>query len=137
VIADCYNANPDSLAAALDTLVHMPRGGGRVAVVGSMLELGASAALHRESARDVSPPPSWTWWWARACSSTPWSPFVGELGDRLVLADDAEAAFGPLAERLGGDEVVLLKGSRGVALEQLLPLLEERFGGGAGPGKGG
>jgi UDP-N-acetylmuramyl pentapeptide synthase len=44
------------------------------------------------------------------------------------VADDAESAFEPLAERLTGDEVVLLKGSRGVALEQLIPRLEERFG---------
>jgi hypothetical protein len=34
----------------------------------------------------------------------------------------------PLAERLKGDEVVLLKGSRGVALERLLPRFEEQWG---------
>jgi UDP-N-acetylmuramoyl-tripeptide--D-alanyl-D-alanine ligase len=137
VIADCYNANPDSLAAALDTLVHMPRGGGRVAVVGSMLELGAgSDELHRESARRLASADLdlvvGTGLFVEALA-----PFAGELGDRLVLADDAESAFGPMAERMTGTEVVLLKGSRGVALERLLPLLEERFGADAGSGEGG
>ncbi|MEJ2677990.1 MAG: cyanophycin synthetase, partial [Gemmatimonadota bacterium] len=55
LLADCYNANPASMAAALDTLLAMPRGGGRVAVVGSMLELGhESARLHREVARGLA-----------------------------------------------------------------------------------
>jgi UDP-N-acetylmuramoyl-tripeptide--D-alanyl-D-alanine ligase len=137
VIADCYNANPDSLAAALDTLVHMPRGGGRVAVVGSMLELGSgSEELHRESARRLAAADLdlvvGTGLFVHALA-----PFAGELGDRLVLADDAESAFGPMAERMTGTEVVLLKGSRGVALERLLPLLEGRFGVDAGSGEGG
>ena len=128
VIADCYNANPASLGAAVDTLVAMPRRGGRVAVVGSMLELGPqSRALHEESARRL------------AASDVDlivgtglfrdaFGPLEGELGDRLLVAEDAEGAWAALAERLRGDEVVLLKGSRGVALEQLLPRMAERFG---------
>jgi len=50
------------------------------------------------------------------------------LGDRLIRVEDPLAAFEPLARRLTGTEVVLLKGSRGVALERLLPRFEERFG---------
>jgi UDP-N-acetylmuramoyl-tripeptide--D-alanyl-D-alanine ligase len=136
VIADCYNSNPASLAAALDTLVSMPRGGGRVVVAGSMLELGPqSAALHRESARAL----------ARADVDLvvgiglfvpALEPLAAELGDRLVLADDADTAFAPMAERMTGDEVVLLKGSRGVALERLIPRLGDRFGGGQQSEKG-
>jgi UDP-N-acetylmuramoyl-tripeptide--D-alanyl-D-alanine ligase len=129
VIADCYNANPASLAAALDTLVSMPRAGGRVVVVGSMLELGPNSdALHRESARSIAEADVdlivGTGLFVPA-----FEPLARELGDRLVLAEDADDAFEPMAARMEGGEVVLLKGSRGVALERLIPRLEERYGG--------
>lgn len=139
VIADCYNANPGSLSAALDTLVHMPRGGGRVAVVGSMLELGPdSDALHRASAREIAAADV-DLVVATGMFVPAFEPLRGELGERLVLAEDAEAAFAPMAERMSGDEVVLLKGSRGVALERLIPMLDGRFGdaGGADAAAGG
>jgi UDP-N-acetylmuramoyl-tripeptide--D-alanyl-D-alanine ligase len=132
VIADCYNANPSSMAPALDTLVRMPRGGGRVAVVGSMLELGArSETLHRETAERI------------AAADVDLIVAVGlfvpafdalraegrfDLEERLIAAPDADSVVQPLIGRLSGDEVVLLKGSRGVALEALLPPLRGRFG---------
>ncbi len=134
IIADCYNSNPASLGAAVDTLVHMPRRGGRVAVVGSMLELGTrSEALHRSSAEAI----------ARAdvdliVATGLFVPaFEGlrdELGDRLISAPEPAEVLDPLLSRLEGREVVLLKGSRGVALEQLIPPLRERFGDGSTEG---
>jgi UDP-N-acetylmuramoyl-tripeptide--D-alanyl-D-alanine ligase len=128
VLADCYNSNPASLAAALETLTRMPRRGGRVVVVGSMLELGArSDALHRESARTLADADIDVIV-ATGLFVPAFEPLRERLGDRLVQADDAEAAFGPLVGRLDGRETVLLKGSRGVALERLLPRLESRFG---------
>src|SRR5690606_35250060 len=55
VIADCYNANPASTTAAIDLLASMPRRAGRVAVLGSMLELGPrSGEIHRELADDIA-----------------------------------------------------------------------------------
>jgi UDP-N-acetylmuramoyl-tripeptide--D-alanyl-D-alanine ligase len=130
VIADCYNSNPASLAAAIETLVHMPPGGGRVVVVGSMLELGPqSAELHREAARNIADADV-----EIIAASGLFVPAFGELseelGDRLILAEDAADLTDSLLERLDGDEVVLLKGSRGAALERLMPRLEGRFGDG-------
>lgn len=137
IVADCYNANPGSLAAAVDTLVHMPRGGGRVAVVGSMLELGPqSAELHRDSARLIAEADVdlvvGTGLFVDA-----FAPFAEAMGLRLLLAEEPEEALEPMTERMRGDEVVLLKGSRGVALERLIPGLRERFGGGASTADGG
>ena len=49
VIADCYNAAPESMRAAIDVLCECtPKGGRRVAILGDMLELGKhSIAIHR------------------------------------------------------------------------------------------
>ena len=46
----------------------------------------------------------------------------------VTSADDWQSAYPALRERLEGDEVVLLKASRGVALEGILPALEQDFG---------
>ena len=47
-IDDTYNANPDSMIAALDAFAATPCDGRRIAVLGDMFELGADAlALHR------------------------------------------------------------------------------------------
>jgi UDP-N-acetylmuramoyl-tripeptide--D-alanyl-D-alanine ligase len=46
---------------------------------------------------------------------------------RLITAPDWKTAYPLLRERLAGDEVVLLKASRGVALEGILPLIERDF----------
>jgi UDP-N-acetylmuramyl pentapeptide synthase len=50
-------------------------------------------------------------------------PHRAALGDRLVTAPDAEALGPKLRAALSGSEVVLLKASRGVALERVLPHL--------------
>jgi UDP-N-acetylmuramoyl-tripeptide--D-alanyl-D-alanine ligase len=42
----------------------------------------------------------------------------------VVVADDAEALWPALAPRLAANAVILLKGSRGVRLERLVPFLE-------------
>lgn len=105
VIVDCYNSNPASLSAAIDLLASMPHHGARVAIVGSMLELGTgSAELHRRAAEEIA----------------------SKDFDIVVATGDFVPAFASIAPRLQGNELVLLKGSRGVALERLLPQLENK-----------
>lgn len=124
VIADCYNANPSSTEAALDLLVSMPRRGGRVVVVGTMKELGGrSRELHERvaeslAAADVDRIV------ATGEFAPAFEPFADRLGERLIAVEDPIRAYERLRPRLRGDEVVLLKGSRGVELERLLPRLE-------------
>ena len=83
-----------------------------VFIAGTMRELGEdSPALHAEIA-------------AALVALDP--ELLAGLGDRLVTAPDP-IALGPLvAARLHGGEVVVLKASRGVALERILPALTTR-----------
>ena len=53
-------------------------------------------------------------------------PYRARLGPRLLTAPDAESMGPLLAERLHGNELVVLKGSRGVALERILPAIFDR-----------
>ena len=49
-------------------------------------------------------------------------------GPRVVLADDPVEAWDSLRQSLSGDEVVLVKGSRGVRLERIVDKLAGHFG---------
>jgi UDP-N-acetylmuramoyl-tripeptide--D-alanyl-D-alanine ligase len=137
LLLDCYNANPQSTRAALDLLELQRGAGGRVAVLGSMLELGArSDALHQDVlayalARDLDLVIA-TGKFAAAARAVG----AGTGHPALVVAEDPAAAYPRLKEMLAGDEVVLLKASRGVALEALLPRLRADFGGDAGGPRG-
>ena len=127
VIVDCYNANPQSVIAALDILEGQTAAARRVAVLGTMRELGTeSERLHREAlegalARDIDLVVA-TGGFERAASE------LGVAGrERVITAPDWREAYPLLRARLEGDEVVLLKASRGIALEGILPMLEADF----------
>ena len=124
VLDETYNASPEAVLAALDLLARQGSGR-RYAVLGTMLELGErSVALHRQVAEravalgldglvlvvDGAEGEAMT----AAAASLP----------RLARVSDPEQAVEPLGAWLAPGDVVLLKASRGVALERLLPLLE-------------
>lgn len=124
VIDDSYNSNPDALEKALAGAAQLPAAR-RLAVLGDMLELGPEAArYHREG--------------GRTAARLGFSPIagVGELARELVAgaleggaeADwcgGAAAAAGWAAARLRSDDVVLVKGSRGVGLDAVVRRLLE------------
>jgi UDP-N-acetylmuramoyl-tripeptide--D-alanyl-D-alanine ligase len=124
LINDAYNANPASARAALDLLAAVGGGRQRVAVLGTMRELGAGAdALHAEIA-------------VRALQSG--ADIVAGIGafapaleaaaagdPRVVTAGDVDDLWPRLAPRLAPDAVILLKASRGVRLERLVPHLTD------------
>lgn len=131
VLVDCYNSNPQSLRAALDLLTNLPAPDARVAVLGSMLELGEdSPHLHRQSLKQALAVPLdrvvATGLFAEAAQTI--DPPIP--GPELVVAPELSDAQEILLDTLRGTEVVLLKASRGVAMEVLIPSLEHRFGSG-------
>lgn len=123
LINDAYNSNPGSARAAIELLGHA--GGGpdgarqRVAVLGTMLELGPTAPrLHDEIARAALAAPidliAGVGEFAAALER------VGAPAARIVTAMDADDLWPALAPRLRPGAVILLKGSRGVRLERLV-----------------
>ena len=122
VIDDTYNANPASLRRAVQTADWLARRQRRplVVVVGTMLELGPeSARLHAEAAREIAQrKPALVA--AVGSFVRAFEPLREALGGRLITAADA-ASLGPkLKSVLRGNELVLLKASRGIALERVL-----------------
>jgi UDP-N-acetylmuramoyl-tripeptide--D-alanyl-D-alanine ligase len=125
VLDETYNASPEAVLASLDLLGRQP--GRRIAVLGTMLELGdQSLPLHRQVAE-------------RARQLNLDGLLIVDGGaegeamlaaasglPRLECVTSPEAAAAPLAEWLEPGDVLLLKGSRGVALERLIPLLERQ-----------
>jgi UDP-N-acetylmuramoyl-tripeptide--D-alanyl-D-alanine ligase len=156
VIHDAYNANPDSMRAALDVLVQMPVGdsarrgksgeygesepsgaqahglGRRVAVLGDMFELGqAGPEEHRALGREA----------AQLGDAIGLLVFVGRLSmfaaevaarlrppEAVHVIPTADESLGPaVADLLGPGDVVLLKASRGMRLERIIPAVREKF----------
>jgi UDP-N-acetylmuramoyl-tripeptide--D-alanyl-D-alanine ligase len=134
VINDAYNANPDSMRAALKTLAAI--GGGRrrtVAVLGEMLELGESSrdehdAIGRLAVRlDVS----------RLLvvgeGARPihlGASLEGSWADESVFVPDVDAAVQLLREDVSAGDVVLVKASRAAGLERVAAALLEQHQGG-------
>jgi UDP-N-acetylmuramoyl-tripeptide--D-alanyl-D-alanine ligase len=123
VINDAYNANPASARESLRMLAALDTARQRVAILGSMLELGAAGpALHDEIARLALSGPAeivaGVGEFARALTS------AAPNDPRVVTAGDAPDLWPIVSSRLAPDAVILLKGSRGTRLERLIPLIE-------------
>ena len=121
LLVDCYNANPDSTAAAIETLERWPNARRRIAVLGDMLELGKGArALHVATAAHLRAAELWSVGvhaadYAAGAHAAATPPRVFDGLDSLAAA---------LAGALEPGVVVLLKASRGVRLERVLEGLE-------------
>jgi UDP-N-acetylmuramoyl-tripeptide--D-alanyl-D-alanine ligase len=124
VLDETYNASPEAVLAALELLVRQP--GRRFAVLGSMLELGEqSVDLHREVAeRAAALGLDGLVVVAGGAEAQAMAAAAQAVPRLAVVAEPAEAAE-PLKLWLTCGDVLLLKASRGVALERLIPLLPE------------
>ena len=134
VLFDGYNANPDSMERALAWASEVAWEGRRVAVLGGMRELGAeSAEAHRALARS----PVLAGFDLVFLLGEEMRPAFDELAATPAVARTAwEADADPLARLLAAavreGDLVLVKGSRGLELERLLPSLGVTGRGAAG-----
>ena len=118
-VNDCYNANPTSMVAALETFAAMPCAGRRVAVLGDMFELGAqSGALHaRVLARAAELPLDAVFAVGAAMGN---AAQAAASARRPYQVADAAAAKEALAAYVRAGDAVLLKASHGMHLEAVL-----------------
>jgi len=130
VLADCYNANPESFRAAIAHCHDLFPGRRLAAFVGSMLELGAHEAnAHREVAEDLLGSGFALVAATGAFASVEFDA-LGANGVRVFQADAPAEVWEAFAGELRGDEVILVKASHGARLDGVLDRLEARFGGG-------
>ena len=124
VLDETYNASPEAMLASLELLSQQP-GGHRYAVVGTMLELGdQSLSLHRQVGEKAA---ALGLDGLVVVASEPEASAVMQGAadlSKLVCVASPEAAAEPLKQWLSPGDHVLLKASRGIALERLIPLLE-------------
>jgi UDP-N-acetylmuramoyl-tripeptide--D-alanyl-D-alanine ligase len=129
VINDAYNANPESVRAALDALAHLARGGRGFAVLGHMAELGEySEASHVEAGRFAaeSGVAGLIAVGGEAAPMLAGARQVRSWRGEALAVPDGRAALAALANLLEPGDVVLVKASRAAGLESLaIDLLRE------------
>ena len=120
IIRDCYNAGPESMAAALNVLGNRP--GRHIAVLGDMLELGDCAqAEHYKIGRIAA---------EKADMVFAYGPHAGRVLDGTITGgmpesmgrafEDREELLSALQRAVKPGDVILFKGSRGMQLEKVL-----------------
>lgn len=121
LLVDCYNANPEATGAALETLRRWPGAKRRIAILGDMLELGERAAeLHQATGGRVAAAELW----AVGAFADDYAQGARAAGVAVRVFDSKAAVGTALADALGPGLVVLIKGSRGAALEDVLAGIE-------------
>jgi UDP-N-acetylmuramoyl-tripeptide--D-alanyl-D-alanine ligase len=124
VIDDAYNASPSSMEAALRVLLAQADRP-RVAVLGEMLELGDEApSAHRQVGRAAAGADFLVALGEHAGQIGEGAREAGMADDRIAIVDSTEAAAAAVEPRLE-NALVLVKASRGMALEQVVDRLAE------------
>ena len=122
VIKDCYNAGPESMAAALNVLGHKP--GRHIAVLGDMLELGVcTQAEHYRIGRIAAEKADVLMAYGPNAPRVIGGAITGGMNDRCAKAYDDQKKLSEALGRIArpGD-VILVKGSRGMHMERVLDL---------------
>ncbi|MET9699197.1 UDP-N-acetylmuramoyl-tripeptide--D-alanyl-D-alanine ligase [Streptomyces sp. NPDC006529] len=137
VVNDAYNANPESMRAALRALAAMGGGaranGGRTwAVLGPMAELGDESLAEHDAVGRLAVRLNVNKLVAVGGREASWLQLgaynEGSWGEESVLVSDAQAAVDLLRSELRPGDVVLVKASRSIGLERVALALLEREG---------
>ncbi len=125
VLDDCYNANADSMRAALETLCDLPLQGRRVAVLGDMAELGAhTEPAHVEIGKYVAELGIGQLFTVGKNSAATAKAARDAGLTRVIEFADVEAAVRAVKNFLKPGDVVLLKASRSSRLERIAETLK-------------
>ncbi|MCG3173036.1 MAG: UDP-N-acetylmuramoyl-tripeptide--D-alanyl-D-alanine ligase [Myxococcota bacterium] len=131
IINDCYNANPASMKAGIDAMLQLRGAGQAIAVLGDMKELGEqSEELHRAMGRYVASSGV-----TRLVAFGPHARWLAEEAERsgmsphvIMLFDDPRKTADYLRGLVEPGDIVLIKGSRGMAMERILEAMRNSGG---------
>ena len=129
LINDTYNANPRSMQCALDTLDELSGESGRVLVLGDMLELGGeSEQAHFDlGGRAARLRPAALYLTGSYAAKVKEGALREGYDERKIeIFEDPARLAGEILERIQGGEWILIKGSRGMAMERVVRALEEK-----------
>lgn len=120
IIKDCYNAGPESMAAALNVLGKKP--GRRIAVLGDMLELGdCTQAEHYRVGRIAAEKADLVFAYGPNSSRVLNGTITGGMPENRRFAfEDRDALIATLKRTAKPGDVLLFKGSRGMHMERIL-----------------
>lgn len=128
IINDCYNANPDSMNAALSVLENI-KVGRKIAVLGDMLELGEfSEAAHREVG-EMALNKGIDILITVGISGQNIAKGAVDKGfdkEKVFAAADNMTAINILNHIINAQDIILIKGSRGMKMEEIVQYLQER-----------
>ncbi|MDR0308434.1 MAG: UDP-N-acetylmuramoyl-tripeptide--D-alanyl-D-alanine ligase [Coriobacteriales bacterium] len=127
VISDCYNANPDSMRAALSTLQSIKDDSLHIAVLGDMLELGPTENdLHFQIGEYVAQTGVHFLLTigSRALGIAEGAISAGMSADQVFSTTEKIDAFGQLLPHLQARPVILIKASRSMSLDSLVECLQ-------------
>ena len=127
IISDCYNASPDSMRAALEVLRDAKCPGRKIAALGDMLELGEHAPrAHFEVGKCASECAD------MVCAAGEWARITldgakagGVQAENARYYQTVPAMAQALQQELADGDILLVKGSRGMRMEQIVELLTD------------
>ncbi len=129
VVDDSYNSNPRSLINMVRTIAE---GSGqskrRIVIAGEMLELGPDeAALHREAGREMTRAGVDIVWGVRglAAEIVAGANEAGRIETRFF--ENSDEAASALVEEIREGDLVLIKGSRGVATDKIVSAIRQQY----------
>ncbi|WP_329116016.1 UDP-N-acetylmuramoyl-tripeptide--D-alanyl-D-alanine ligase [Streptomyces sp. NBC_01465] len=129
VVNDAYNANPESMRAALRALVAMGKGRRTWAVLGPMAELGDDSLAEHDAVGRLAVRLNVSKLVAVGGREASWLQLgaynEGSWGEESVHVSDAQAAVDLLRSELRAGDVVLVKASRSIGLEKVALALVE------------
>lgn len=121
IIKDCYNSSPESLGAALEVLKAQKIKGKRIAVLGTMRELGSySPEAHIMLGKKASEICDYIITYGEEASN-----YVLGAGNKAVIASDHKEIAELLSKKARSGDTILFKGSRLMKLENAVKIYEE------------
>ena len=125
IINDTYNSNPLSAESALESAAAAAGGRGKIAVLSDMKELGEKAALyHRELGKKVAAAGfDALYTWGELAEEISTGAREAGMTESVEHFSEKEALIAALKKRLTGDDIVLVKGSRSMKMEEVVNAL--------------